>query len=85
MVVGKLNEMKIKTLSVNFKMKKKNENKERKKDKDGENWGERAKTFREFFGVGETILIYEICWHGALLLECIKPCISLCPDWSYYL
>ena len=53
--------MKIKTLSVNFKMKKKNENKERKKDKDGENWGERAKTFREFLGVGETILIYEIC------------------------
>ena len=40
MVVGKLNEMKIKTLSVNFKMKKKNENKERKKDKDGENWRE---------------------------------------------
>ena len=52
MVVGKLNEMKIKTLSVNFKMKKKNENKERKKDKDGENWGERAKSFREFFGCG---------------------------------
>ena len=62
MVVGKLNEMKIKTLSVNFRMKKKNENKERKKDKDGKNRGQREqRVLGNFLGVGETILIYEIC------------------------
>ncbi len=26
-----------------------------------------------------------MCWHDTLLLEGVKPCFSLCLDWSYSL